>query len=258
MNELRDHILQSIDFIRKYAPLADKYGGYTVCFSGGKDSQVLLDLFKRSCVNFHAVYNCTTNDDPKNVYFIRKFYPEVEIKLPELNFFQLIEKKKMLPTINKRFCCSYFKESKNKGFVSTGVRSEESIKRSKYKPIKFFYKDYFDEKKYKGQRVSFMPILDWLEWEIWEYIETESIPINPCYEKFSRVGCMLCPFAPAKQIANNFIEYPKLKQNFLKTIEKIMDNGYMKEFHTNPQKVLEWWMSKRNAKEFFTQTTLEL
>lgn len=256
MKQLNNSINKSIDFIMKYAPLAEKYGGYTVCFSGGKDSQVLLDLFQKSGVKYHAVYNCTTNDDPKNVYFIRKYYPEVEIKLPELNFLQLIEKKKMLPTINKRFCCSYFKESKENGFVATGVRAEESAKRKKYLPIVFYNKDFFDENQYKGQKVMFRPILNWLEWEIWQYIEDNKIHVNPCYDESSRVGCMLCPFASAKMIDLKMRQYPKLKQNLIKTIEKIMGNGYMQEFNTTPEKALEWWLSKRNAKEFFTQTTL--
>lgn len=123
-----EKIKNSIEFIREYEPLAVKYGGYTVCFSGGKDSQVLLDLFKKAKVKYHAVYNCTTNDDPQNVYFIRKNYPDVEIVLPKLNFLQLIEDNNMLPTMNKRFCCRILKESNNKGFTATGVRKEESTK----------------------------------------------------------------------------------------------------------------------------------
>lgn len=229
--ELENKINKSISFIREYAPLADKYGGYTVCFSGGKDSQVLLDLFKKAGVKYHAVYNCTTNDNPKNVYFIRKYYPEVEIILPKLNFLQLIEKNNMLPTMNKRFCCKKLKEYYGKGFVATGVRKEESVKRSKYEPIEFISKTstLFNELKMNRRRkVAFRQILEWLEWEIWQYIEDNKIPVNPCYDESSRVGCMLCTFSTAKQITNNFIEYPKQKQNFIKTIQKIMNNGYMK------------------------------
>lgn len=255
---MQKKIHNSIEFIKHYAPLADKYGGFTVCFSGGKDSQVMLDLFKKADVNFHAIHNLTTNDPPDNIYFIRKYYPEVNIQLPDLIFFQLIEKKKMLPTINKRFCCSYFKESKEKGFVAVGVRREESYKRSLYYPIVYANRKCFDTNTYKGQKVIFRPIIDWLEWEIWQYIDDFKIPINPLYELQERVGCMICPFSHRKEVNYYLDKYPKLKSNLLRTIEKIMEKGYMRDFNTTPEEVLDWYLSKRNAKEFFTQLKLDL
>lgn len=119
---------QSIALIRQYAPYADKFGGYKVAFSGGKDSQVMLDLFKKSGVQHTAFYSVTTIDPPENVYFIRKNYLEVEFVLPRLNFYQLMIKKKAIPCMNMRFCCSELKEKTFKGWVATGVRKEESRK----------------------------------------------------------------------------------------------------------------------------------
>lgn len=47
MQTLEEKIEHSIGLIKKYEDDAMRLnGGYTVCFSGGKDSQVLLDLFK--------------------------------------------------------------------------------------------------------------------------------------------------------------------------------------------------------------------
>lgn len=106
-------------------------------FSGGKDSQVMLDLFRRAGVNYHAYYCVTTNDPPENVYFIRKNYPDVTFVHPKRTFLQLIEDKGMLPTRQIRFCCEKLKENHGKGFVATGVRREESTKRKYYKPIEF-------------------------------------------------------------------------------------------------------------------------
>lgn len=69
----------SIRLIRKGEKLAlalNPEDGYFVGFSGGKDSQVLLDLVKRAGVKYKAHYNVTTIDPPENVRFIRN------IKMP--------------------------------------------------------------------------------------------------------------------------------------------------------------------------------
>ena len=46
--------------------------GYYLCFSGGKDSQVIYALAKMAGVKFQAYYNITTVDQPELVHFIRK------------------------------------------------------------------------------------------------------------------------------------------------------------------------------------------
>ena len=246
-------IIQSIEFIKKYAPIADKYGGYHVMFSGGKDSQVLLDLFKRSGVKYKAYYNVTTNDPPENIYFIRNQYPEVLFQHPKTTLLKLIEKKGILPTMTRRFCCKELKEKRYKGFVATGVRKEESYKRRNYQPIVFNNNNPFDEKRMrKNRQVQIRPILEWTEYEIWSYIEENNIPVNPCYEENNRVGCMLCPYASRKERMRNFERYPILKRNLIKTIQKCMDNGKFNKFK-DPDEVIDWWLSKLNVKDYFEQ-----
>lgn len=222
--------------------------GYTLCFSGGKDSQVLYDIAKWCGVKFKAVYEVTTIDPPENVRFIREHYPEVNFILPKLNFFQLIERKGMLPTMNKRWCCSVLKESYGKGHILTGVRREESKKRASY--------DYVAAEKKNKTHVR--PLLDWTEAEIWQYIEDRQLPFNPCYEHTGRVGCLFCPFASQNALVYASNRYPKYHRLFMRSIERIIkNNGYLQRFgDVTPERVWEWWISKRNAKEFFTQLNL--
>lgn len=136
MNELEKHIDDSIKLIQQYQPLADQLGGYKVAFSGGKDSQVMYDLFKKANVPFTAVYSVTTNDPPENVRFIRKEYPDVIFKHPKRTFLQIVEQKG-LPQMNMRFCCSELKEASTNGVTAVGVRREESRKRATYDTIAF-------------------------------------------------------------------------------------------------------------------------
>lgn len=257
MMDYTEKVDKSIALIREYEPYAEMAGGYHVGFSGGKDSQCLLQLFKESGVKYRAVYNVTTNDPPANVDFIRKNYPEVEFSFPELNFWQLMKKKKTIPSRLKRFCCSYFKE-RSGTFAALGVRREESLKRRDYPFIVLENKRNFDKPTYKGQRVRFYPIIEWTESEVWEFIESRNLPINPLYETFGRVGCMLCPYANKRQILYWFRQYPKLRTQFLNTISEMMDNGFMNKYPTaTPESVLEWWMSSQNANMFFNQTKLD-
>ena len=242
----RDKIQASLRRIQVAAHIAERHGEpMTVCFSGGKDSQVILHLVQRAGVPYRAVYNVTTIDHPLNVNFIRTHYPDVEFVHPPLNFWQLCEKKKMIPTMLKRFCCKYLKEYHGNGVTVTGIRREESTKRADYA--------IFEIDRNKNKKLHFRPIIDWLEWEVWQYIDDNGLPVNPCYDFVRRVGCMVCPFSPTKQLIATFNEFPNLKRKMLETIHGLRSKGiYMAEFtDKTDEEVLEWWMSKKNIKEYF-------
>ena len=247
---LEEKIKQSIGLIKEYAPFAEKGNGYVVGFSGGKDSSVVYQLFIESGVPFRAVYNVTTIDPPESVNFIRKQYPNVEFSIPKLNFFKLVEKKKMLPTMKARYCCAYFKES-YKGFMALGVRKEESMKRSSYDFIMLNNRKNFDKETYKGEHVRFYPILEWTESDVWEFIEQRKLPINPVYETFGRVGCMLCPFANKKSILYWIKKYPKLRVVFLRTIQNLINIGGYSKYNPSAEEVFEWWISKKRVRSIF-------
>lgn len=255
MMDYSEKIEKSIALIREYAPIAEKYGGYKVMFSGGKDSQVMLDLFKKSGVNYTAYYNVTTNDPPENVYFIRKNYTEVIFIHPKKTFLQLIEAKGMLPCRTTRFCCKQLKEKSGKGFVAVGVRAEESNARSKYVNLEFSSKNpnsriFSIGRMRKNRKVLFRPILEWREDEIWQYIDDNKTPVNPCYETRGRVGCLFCPFATKKELIWNKEHYPLFYRNLMLTIEKAMYNGNFKQF-IDAQQVWDWWLSKLSIEDYF-------
>lgn len=241
-----DNIQASIRRIQIAAHIAERHGEpLTVCFSGGKDSQVMLHLFERAGVPYRAIYSVTTIDHPANVNFIRKHYPQVEFVHPPLNFWQIVLKKKLLPIRGKRFCCSYLKEYYGSGINAIGVRREESKKRAEYPVITHHLR--------QRRKALFYPIIDWLEWEVWQYIEDNGLPVNPCYDFGRRVGCMVCPFAPTKQLIAVFTEFPNLKKKMLKTIHTLREtSNYASEYKDKTdEEILEWWMSKKSMEEYF-------
>jgi phosphoadenosine phosphosulfate reductase len=259
---------QSIELIRRGENLALSMNpeGYFVGFSGGKDSQVLLELVKRAGVKYKAYYSVTTNDPPENVYFIRDYYPEVTFLHPEKNFFKLIEEKGM-PTRIRRYCCEILKEQGGIGqVVLTGVRAEESTKRSRYNEISIISrrKEHQDRRKkhtlekieanehrcIKGKdKLMIYPLLKWTQLEIWEFIKQYKLPLNPCYKTVGRVGCMFCPFAKAKEINMYEKKYPKVKETILKSLDTFLQQHNNSNFRSGIE-CYEWWKSKKNVKEY--------
>lgn len=71
---------KSIERIKLAALMSEQYyNAPLICtYSGGKDSDVMLELFKRSGVKFEVVNSHTTVDAPQTVYHIREKFKELE------------------------------------------------------------------------------------------------------------------------------------------------------------------------------------
>jgi phosphoadenosine phosphosulfate reductase len=263
-------IEDSIALIRKGEKLAlalNPEDGYFVGFSGGKDSQVLLDLVKRAGVKYKAHYNVTTIDPPENVRFIKQYYPDVHFIHPLQTFIKMIEKRG-LPTIIHRFCCEELKEKTGAGnVVLTGVRADESTKRSKYNyvAIKSNRAEHADRSKkhtieeieqnehrcIKGKdAIMIYPILNWTKSEVWQYIADNHLPYNPCYDIVGRVGCMFCPFANKRQIEFFEQKYPKYKDAIIKHFRIYLANNPMTTYEMDADEYYDWWKSKKSIKEW--------
>jgi len=108
---LQDKINHSISVIQKMEKSALVYSdeGYHLAFSGRKDSQVIYELAKMAGVKFQGYFYKTSVDPKELLIFIRQNYPDVIWLKPKMTMFQLIEKKKSLPTRIGRFCCEYLK-----------------------------------------------------------------------------------------------------------------------------------------------------
>lgn len=281
MKTLSDKIKDSIDLIKQGEKLAlalNPSDGYFVGFSGGKDSQVLLDLVKRSGVPFKPYYSVTTNDPPENLYFIRAFYPEVTFIHHHPNLYSLISTKG-LPTIFHRWCCHLFKEGAGVGnVVLTGVRREESKKRASYPTVVVrsrrkehtdrttqYSIDHLTESHHdciKGQdKIMIYPLADWTSTDIWVYIAENKLPVNPCYKLSGRVGCMFCPFANEQQITFYEKTYPLFHQLLLSNLQKFLDKRGGDYKLQSTIEFYEWWKSGKTLNEFLckrNQTSLEI
>ena len=258
----------SIDLIQRGEKLAlslNPEKGYIVAFSGGKDSQLLLDLVKQAGVKYEAHYYVTTVDPPECIYYMREKYPEVKFVLPEENFFRLVEKHG-LPTIRNRYCCRLLKEGQDTGcVVLTGVRAEESKKRAAYEDLTVMS----SRKEHKGRtgytieammenehqcikgkdKVMLRPILHWTMTEEFYYFKSRGIEINPAYLHVNRLSCMLCPFSPEDEKEYWMNHHPGYKRLLLRSIGRYMAKSPSNQL-SSPEEYYEWWCSKRSIEEF--------
>lgn len=244
MNIFADEIEnQAIERIQKFAKIA-KTMGFEVClgFSGGKDSQVCYDLCKRSGIYFKAYYNVAFESSVTK-QFIREYYPDVIWRKDyKFGFIENIRKNYggLLPTVTFAYCCECYKHNPN--YVDkcsiVGVRKAESAKRknrtafeSKNKTVMKRNKDlidaYFEEHCQSvgtASVIQLKPIIDWTDKDVWDYIHKYNLPINPEYEHFKRVGCIVCPKANFTSNYIGLMQYPKLIDAFILAREKAERN----------------------------------
>ena len=217
---MRPELQKKIDFaIKLLRTMSDTYGNQPIelAYSGGKDSDVILQLAKESGINFRPIYKCTTIDPPGTIKHVEEM--GVEIVRPKKTFFQLVEGKGF-PSRYARFCCSELKEYKILDKCILGIRREESAKRSeRYKePTQCrLYKDTGDEVE------QILPILEWTLQDVREFIEDRHIKLAPMYYREDgttdftrRLGCIGCPLASTKQQIAEFKQYPKFLRQLLK------------------------------------------
>lgn len=242
--------------------------------SGGKDSSVCKELALRARIPFEIMHNHTTADAPETVRFVRseaKRFEELGIKytinMPTykgkpVSMWSLIPQKLMPPTRVVRFCCSVLKETGGAGrFIATGVRWAESVNRKNSRGIyeKNGDKEHriilnndnddrrllFENCRLKSKR-TVNAIIDWLDSDVWQFLEDARKPVNPLYpEGWCRVGCVGCPMAGKHGREEAFKRWPKYKNLYLLAFKNLLDERAARGMYLSwqtPEDVFNWWM----------------
>ena len=210
-------VSQAIAIIREYEPAALVLSpdGYYVAFSGGKDSIVMLDLFRRAGVKHMAYYNNTTIDPPELVRFIRTKYPEVVWNNPDCGLIQMIAHKSAgLPTNKIRWCCEIYKEQGGNGLLNAiGVRGPESPRRKGLWRV--------INNHTKTHKPIICPIVYWTDDDVWTYIKTQGLDYCELYDQgFKRLGCVGCPMGNQKK---DFERWPRYEKAWRAGAKKFYD-----------------------------------
>lgn len=186
-----------------------------VSYSGGKDSDVILELAKIAGIKYRAIYKNTTIDPPGTITHCKS--KGVEIFAPRITFFDLV-KKKGAPTRYVRHCCEFLKEYKVLDRAVQGIRRSESVKRANR-----YHEPELCRTYPRGQKARiYLPIMEWADADVAEFIAERGIKCHPLYydeqgnfQVKRRLGCIGCPLQ-SNRGKEDFKIYPKLFRQLLK------------------------------------------
>ena len=195
-----------------------------VAYSGGKDSDVILELTRMAGIKYRAVYKNTTIDPPGTITHVKS--QGVEVMQSNKTFFQLVAKKGY-PSRFVRFCCSELKEYKILDRCIMGVRKSESVARNEryQEPTKCIF---YGSKKEHVE--AFYPILDWSNQDVADFISEKNLQCHPLYYDAQglfhverRLGCMCCPLASKKHRIQEFKRYPNMVKAYIRAGQRFRD-----------------------------------
>lgn len=260
--DFQEKLDRSIEQVRLAASMSERFYGrpLLICYSGGKDSDALLELARMSGIRFEVQHSLTTADAPETVRHVLRTFSKLEdegvgcevvrptYKGSPVSMWSLIPQKLMPPTRTVRYCCSVLKETGGAGrAIATGVRRSESHARSgrafannfsKARPASIDFEDaarIFEEPdspivhddnflrscRIRG-RTAFQPILEWAEGDVWTLLHGNRAPYNPLYDEgFRRVGCVGCPMADRRR-RRDFERWPKYREAYVRSFGKMV------------------------------------
>lgn len=275
--DLRNKIQHSVELIRKAEKLAliyDPENGFYNTFSGGKDSQALYYIVKMSGVKFQTHMSLTSVDPADVVRFVKTQYPSVIRQKPQKSIYKKAVEIGLLPTMTKRWCCKEYKEGGGAGKVKLiGIRSEESVKRSKRNEVEVSAKKFSGNieefKKWSKKQIEskkkrtlknqdefsvkndnevrcingkdsiiISPIFNWTQKDVWYFLNNIiKAPHCKLYDEGqTRIGCIMCPMSSLNQIQKDIKKYPYVKKKWIDTIKEIRRERklYVYKFTDNP------------------------
>ena len=217
--QLEKKVEQSIKLLRS---IPQDKGDVILAYSGGKDSDVCLELCKMAGIPFRAVYHSTTIDPPGTIKHVQD--NNVSITRPNKTFFALM-RENGFPSRYKRWCCRLLKEFYDGDIIVQGIRASESKKRAKKYKEPEQCRVY--DKKHKSR--VYMPILYWTDEDIKEFVTERGVKCHTHnyrggqFDVTQRLGCIGCPLQSSAKRIRQFKQYPKYVRLYIKNAQKWYD-----------------------------------
>lgn len=190
-----------------------------IAYSGGKDSDVILQLAKEAGIRYEAIYKNTTIDHPGTIRHAQEM--GATIIRPKRTFAELIQKKGA-PTRFARFCCSELKEYKVRDVAVMGVRRSESAKRAERYSEPTECRFYGSKKNHVE---AIYPILEWTNDDVAAFLADRKIKCAPIYYDEEgvfhverRLGCICCPLAAKKKRIDEFRKHPRMVRFYIRNL----------------------------------------
>lgn len=249
-----------------YIEYKDKVDIFHVSYSGGKDSEVNLDIIQKALPHneFVVIFANTKMEFPDTYIAVKK--TKTICKNNGIKFYEASSEYDPYETWNifgppaktLRWCCSVHKtapqllllrEITEKNNVSemafVGVRRDESLKRSNYDYVSL-------GTKHLGQ-YSCNPILEWNSAEIYIYLYQNGLQINDAYKKGNtRAGCLLCPMSGEKSDYIRRQCYTNEIDEYINIIKKVNVRELETEIDKKRYIDIGGWKTRNNGRDIKT------
>ena len=247
-DELQRKVDRAVKLIQAAGKVAKEHGQpLEICYSGGKDSDVILELARMSGVEYRAIYKNTTIDPPGTIAHARAM--GCEVMQPKQTFREIMEKKGM-PNRWRRFCCSILKEYKVLDYAVVGIRRDESRARSERYHEPEVCRVYNKTKGIKSRQ--YLPILEWSAQDVAQFLTERGVKCHSLYydeqgnfHQERRLGCMCCPLQSRNKRVQSFKDNPGMARFYIKAAQKYLEthpnNKIAKVFNGN---VYDWFTSQ--------------
>lgn len=246
-----------------YRSYKGKVDIFHVSYSGGKDSEVALDIVQRALPHdsFVVIFGDTGMEFPDTYRSVEITKAKCEAEgirfLVAKSHFKPTDSWKKFgpPAATIRWCCSVHKTTPQllliKDIVGktsvtemafVGVRADESVRRSGYDYISY-------GTKHKGQ-YSCNPILTWSSAEVYLYIYANKLHLNEAYKRGNtRAGCLVCPMSTNRNDYLNNLCYKESTQPLLDIIHDldIADKGREDRIRSYIEN--NGWKARKNGRD---------
>lgn len=225
-DELKKKVDRAIKLLKSAGKMAKEHGQpLEIAYSGGKDSDVILELAKMAGIEYRAIYKNTTIDPPGTIAHARAM--GVEVMQPAQSFREIIEKKGM-PNRWRRFCCGILKEYKVLDYAVVGVRRAESRARAERYKEPEVCRVY---NKTKGIKVrQYLPILEWSASDVAKFLTERGVKCHHLYydeqgrfHPERRLGCMCCPLQSRNKRVQSFKDNPRMARYYINAAKKYLE-----------------------------------
>ena len=202
-----------------------------LAYSGGKDSDVILQLAKEAGIKFTPRYKNTTIDPAGTIKHCKD--NGVEILQPPMSFFDIV-KITGYPNRYHRICCGRLKEyPTDSNTVIIGIRAEESRKRKERYKEPTLCRVYTKTKKVQ----QILPILYWTAEDVADFINDRGIKCHPHYydedgvfHPERRLGCEGCPLMSTKNRVQFFNDNPRWLKAWIRAGHEFYKDKKMDEY----------------------------
>lgn len=264
-DELKWKVDQAVKLIQAAGKIAKEHKQpIEICYSGGKDSDVILELTKMSGVEYRAIYKNTTIDPPGTIAHARAM--GCEVIQPKKTFREIMEQNGM-PNRWRRFCCSILKEYKVLDYAVLGIRRDESRARSERYHEPEQCKVYNKTKGIKSRQ--YLPILEWSAQDVAQFLTERGVKCHSLYydeqgnfHPERRLGCICCPLMSRNKRIQSFKNYPRMVRLYINAAQKYLSTHPQSSINQQFTNVYDWFAlqifydGKREFRKHFNATPI--